>query len=167
LPAAVEPLFHWLPPDTETVIVTRGPFRLPRERKDKKGEQNRELAQEFSTYAAKTAPDHDDGSIWHLRMMAQPIYRYVEEAAVDGAIFAFAQGTDPEAFLILESRPDEGISQWHFGMASACVWELHAKRGDREVWSRPKWHHQDTDTVYGLVGPFAVDPKLFPPEMIK
>lgn len=73
MPAVVEPLFHWLPPDTETVIVTRDPFRLPRERKDKKGEQNRELAQEFSTYAVKTAPDYDDSSIWHLRMMAHPV----------------------------------------------------------------------------------------------
>ena len=37
-------------------------------------------------------------------MMAQPIHQYSEEAAVDGAIFAFAQGTDPEVFLIFESR---------------------------------------------------------------
>jgi hypothetical protein len=129
--------------------------------------QMKQLAQDFSVHAVKTAPDYDEGSIWHLRMMAQPIYRYAEEAAVDGAIFTFAQGTDPEAFLFFESRTDKGIGQWYFGMAAACVWELHAKRGDREVWSRPKWHHEDTDTIYGLVGPFAVDPKLFPPELIK
>jgi hypothetical protein len=129
--------------------------------------QMKQLAQGFSAHAVKTAPDYDEGSVWHLRMMAQPIYRYVEEAAVDGAIFAFAQGTDPEVFLILESRAGEEVARWHFSFAPACVWELHAKRGDREVWFRPKWHHQDTDTVYGLVGPFAVDPKLFPPELIK
>jgi hypothetical protein len=52
-------------------------------------------------------------------------------------------------------------------MAPACGWELHAKRGDREVWSRPKWNRQDPDEVYGLVGPFTVDPKLFPAERIK
>jgi len=129
--------------------------------------QMKQLAQDFSVHAVKTAPDYDEGSIWHLRMLAQPIYRYAEEAAVDGAIFAFAQGTDPEAFLFFESRQDKGVGQWHFGMAAACVWELHAKRGDREVWSRPKWYKEDTDTIYGLVGPFAVDPKLFPPELIK
>jgi hypothetical protein len=129
--------------------------------------QMKQLAQDFSVHAVKTAPDYDEGSIWHLRMMAKPVYRYAEEAAVDGAIFAFAQGTDPEAFLILESRPEEGVGRWHFGMAAACVWELHAKRGEREVWSRPKWKYEDTDTIYGLVGPFAVDPNLFPPELIK
>lgn len=126
--------------------------------------QMKQLAQEFSVHAVKTAPDYDDGSIWHLRLMAQQIHRYAEEAVVDGAIFAFAQGTDPEAFLILESRQVDGIARWHFSFASACVWELHAKRDEREVWTRPKWHHEDTDTVYGLVGPFAVDPKLFPAE---
>jgi hypothetical protein len=129
--------------------------------------QMKELAQGFAVHAIKTAPDYDEGSIWRFRMMAQPIYRYPEEAAVDGAIFAFAQGTDPEAFLLLEAREVEGIGQWHFAFAAACVWELHAQRGEREVWSRSKWNHEDTDTVYGLVGPFAVDPKLFPAELLK
>nr|UXE45607.1 hypothetical protein Hi04_10k_c5016_00016 [uncultured bacterium] len=129
--------------------------------------QMKHLAEGFSTHAVKTAPDYDEGSIWHLRMMAQPIYRYAEVAAVDGAIFAFAQGTDPEVFLILESQEIQGISQWHYAFAPACGWELHAKRDDREVWFRPKWNQLDTDSVYGLVGPFAVDPKLFPVEPLK
>jgi hypothetical protein len=129
--------------------------------------QMKQLAQEFSIHAIKTAPDYDEGSIWRFRMMAQPIYRYPEAAAVDGAIFAYAQGTDPEAFLLLESREVEKVGRWHFGFAPACVWELHAHRGEREVWMRPMWKHTDTDTVYGLVGPFAVDQKLFPAELIK
>ncbi len=129
--------------------------------------QMKQLAQEFSVHAVKTAPDYDEGSIWRFRMMAQPIYRYPEQAAVDGAIFAFAQGTNPEAFLLLEARDVKGSSQWHFAFAPACVWELHAQRGEREVWSRPKWHHEDTDTVYGLVGPFAVDQKLLPAEQVQ
>ena len=129
--------------------------------------QMKQLAQEFSIHAIKNAPDYDEGSIWRFRLMAQPIYRYPDEAAVDGAIFAYAQGTDPEAFLLLEAREVEKVSRWHFGFAPACVWELHAHRGEREVWLRPLWKHTDTDTVYGLVGPFAVDQKLFPAELIK
>ncbi|HEY2253828.1 MAG TPA: hypothetical protein VGH74_22290 [Planctomycetaceae bacterium] len=124
--------------------------------------QMKQLAEGFSTYAVKTAPDYDEGSIWHLRMLAQPIYRYAEEAAVDGALFAFAQGADPEVYLVLETRQDQGTAQWHFGFAAACGWELHAKRGEREVWSRPKWNSIDPVKDYGLVGPFAVDQKLLP-----
>jgi hypothetical protein len=129
--------------------------------------QMKQLAQEFSIHAIKNAPDYDEGSIWRFRLMAQPVYRYPEEAAVDGAIFAYAQGTDPEAYQLLEAREVEKVSRWHFGFAPACVWELHAHRGEREVWMRPMWKHTDTDTVYGLVGPFAVDQKLFPAELIK
>jgi hypothetical protein len=139
----------------------------PAESRAERLRQMKRLAEGFSVHAVKTAPDYDEGSIWHLRMMAQPVHRYAEEAAVDGAVFAFAQGTDPEAFLILEARHEKGIGRWQFGMAPACGWELHAKRGDREVWSRSKWNRQDPDEVYGLVGPFTVNPKLFPAELIK
>lgn len=124
--------------------------------------QMKQLAEGFSTYAVKTAPDYDEGSIWHLRMLAQPIYRYGEEAAVDGALFAFAQGADPEVFLVLEAREGQGPAQWHFGFAAACGWELHAKRGEREVWSRPKWNFHDPVKDYSFVGPFGVDQKLLP-----
>jgi hypothetical protein len=124
--------------------------------------QMKQLAASFSVHAVKTAPDYDDGSIWHLRMLAQPIHRYAAEANVDGAIFAFAQGTDPEAYLILESDEVKGRGQWHFGFAPACVWELHAKRGEHEVWSREKCNLQEPVKAYGLVGPFDVDQSLLP-----
>ena len=129
--------------------------------------QMKRLARDFGVYAVKTPPDYAEGSVWHLRMLVQPIHRYADGAAVDGAIFAFAQGTDPEAYLILESRPANGTSRWHFGIASACVWELHARHGVHEVWFRPKWNHQDADPVYGLVGLFPVDRTLLPSEPIK
>ena len=35
-----------------------------------------------------------------------------------------------------DHRPQVIGGMWHFGFAPACVWELHAKRGEREVWSR-------------------------------
>jgi hypothetical protein len=124
--------------------------------------QMKQLAASFSVHAVKTAPDYDDGSIWHLRMLAQPIHRYAAKAAVDGAIFAFAQGTDPEVYLILESDEVKGRGQWHFGFAPACVWELHAKRGEREIWSREKCNLQEPVRAYGLLGPFAVDQSLLP-----
>ncbi len=127
--------------------------------------QIKQLAQGFSVHAVKTAPDYDEGSIWHLRMMPQPVYRYTEEAAVDGAIFAFAQGTDPDAWLLLESREENGTGRWHFSIGRGCGWELHAKRGDLEVWSVPKRKLHDADEVYDILGPFAVDTKLFPAEV--
>ena len=39
------------------------------------------------------------------RLLSQPIYRYVNSEApvVDGALFVFVQGTDPETFLLIEA----------------------------------------------------------------
>ena len=141
-------------------VVAGGP--PPAASRTERLRQIKQLGEGFSTHAVKTAPEYDEGSVWHLRLMAQPVYRYAEQAPVDGAIFAFAQGIDPEVFLILEAHEDQGIGRWRFGFAAACVWELHAKRGEHEVWSRPKWSPQAADQVYGQVGPFAIDPKLLP-----
>lgn len=162
LTATVDGTTRWstTQPGVSWQVVAGGP--PPAASRVERLRQMKQLAGEFSTYAVKTAPDYDEGSIWHLRMMAQPAYRYVEQAPVDGALFAFAQGTDPEVYLLLESHEEQGTGQWRFGFAAACVWELHAKRGEREVWSRPKWRLQDVDKVYGLVGPFAIDPNLLP-----
>ena len=66
--------------------------------------------------------------------LAQPIYRYATEAAVDGrgCCSSFVQGTDPEVYLILESDEVKGTGQWHFGLAPACVSRA-ARRRRREA----------------------------------
>lgn len=164
LTAAVDKTARWSTsrPGIEWKVLPGGP--PPAVSRAERLRQMKQAAQDFGVHAIKTAPDYDEGSVWRFRMMAQPIFRYAQHAPVDGAIFAFAQGTDPEAFLLFESRRAEGQEQWHFAFAPGCVWELHAERQGREVWFRPKWHVQDEDKVYGLVGPFAVDSKLFPTE---
>lgn len=52
-----------------------------------------------------------------LRLMSQPIYRYPEGAGVlDGAIFAFVMGTDPELLAVLEAQTGrDGRSDWRLG----------------------------------------------------
>jgi hypothetical protein len=52
-----------------------------------------------------------------LRLMPQPIYRYPEGAGViDGAIFAFVMGTDPEVLALVEARTDgDGRPEWLWG----------------------------------------------------
>jgi hypothetical protein len=135
----------------------------PAETRAERLRQLKRLAEDFSMYAVKAPPRFEAGSTWRYRMLAQPIYRYAEEAAVDGAIFALVQGTDPEAFLLLESRPAEGKPGWHFAFAAACGWELHGQHRQREVWFVKNWHEQDDrDRVYNFVGPWPVDPKLLP-----
>jgi len=72
-----------------------------------------------------------------LRLLPNPIHRYSDTASGlrDGAIFVFAYGTNPEAFLIVEARSANGsVPAWHYGRARVTGGALSAKQNDREVW---------------------------------
>ena len=72
-----------------------------------------------------------------LRLLSQPIYRYekTEGDLVDGALFAFALGTDPEALLLLEDRIVDGSPRWHYGLARMNGIAMRASYKGRELWN--------------------------------
>jgi hypothetical protein len=93
--------------------------------------QMRGLAAEFSLSGVYGKMRED------LRLMPAPIYRYKSEqqGVLDGALFAFARGTDPETFLLLEARQAGESAEWHFALARFCGHcSLHAKREGAEIW---------------------------------
>jgi hypothetical protein len=76
-----------------------------------------------------------------LRLLPQPLVRYEPTAGevVDGAIFALAQGTDPQLLLLLEARGPAGAPAWEFAFARFHFVSLWGYHGDKEVW------HVDAD----------------------
>jgi hypothetical protein len=96
--------------------------------------QMRQLAEGFS------AEHHYRGTTWNqLRMLTKPFARYGKPGSdvQDGALFCFAQGTDPEAFLMLESRPGKDGSEWQFAFAPMTGFALNAFWKGRPIWSKP------------------------------
>jgi hypothetical protein len=81
--------------------------------------------------------DRDDQSQQSMRLLTQPVYRYESESAhiLDGAIFSFVQGTDPEVLLLLEAQDAKDGVAWHYALArmNSCIFK--AKYQDRKVWS--------------------------------
>ena len=72
-----------------------------------------------------------------LRLLPAPIYRYASEkqGVTDGALFAFARGTDPDAFLMIEARKVGDGVEWQHAFVRFCGHcSLRALREDREVW---------------------------------
>lgn len=74
-----------------------------------------------------------------LRMLATPVYRYAEpkedkRAWIDGAVFTFVQGTDPEALLLLEAVRDGEKLRWQYAMARMTVVPVVAHRDSELVW---------------------------------
>ena len=76
--------------------------------------QMRDAAKRFA--ASRTDPDK---SVWQLRLLSQPLYRYAEETATptDGALFAFVQGTNPDVILVLEANETNGQAEWKYALA--------------------------------------------------
>ena len=77
----------------------------PAETAEARLRQMRELAQAFSV-----SDDFREQGWQALRPMPKPFARYGKagSALIDGAVFCFALGTDPEAYLILEARGRQG-----------------------------------------------------------
>lgn len=103
--------------------------------------QMRRLAGNFVANLADTR-GNDSGVKRQLRLLTQPIFRYPapnEKAAYsDGAMFAFVEGTDPEAFLLLEATKAGAESQWQFGLVRMNGDALRITFRDKDVWSVPK-----------------------------
>jgi hypothetical protein len=101
-----------------------------------------------------------DGELIECRLLAQPIDRYSSEEVADGAIFVFANGTNPELGLFLEV----GEKDWSYGAIRLSAAEVKLTLGEREVAHFPKGDYLGTRGTYAsnhhtieLPKPGAVD----------
>ena len=74
-----------------------------------------------------------------MRLLAQPIYRYEkpEGDLIDGALFVFVLGTDPEALLLIEAHQVDGTPRWQYGLARMSNVNLRVSDRGRPVWEVP------------------------------
>jgi hypothetical protein len=110
----------------------------------------RALAEEFS------ATDDFLGAGWsQLRLLPTPWLRYgkASSGVEDGALFAFALGTDPEVVLMIESRSDPaGGRRWEYALAPTTSFEVKASWKGNQVWTVPwrKASKDPTDPFYDI-----------------
>jgi hypothetical protein len=113
--------------------------------------QMRALAQEFTgQQRTREGVDRD------MRLLAQPIYRYENTKGdlIDGGLFVFVVGTDPEVFLLIEARrPASGVPEWRFAATRMNNVNLRVNHRGHEIWSAPEipWTQ-----VYDSTQPYAV-----------
>jgi hypothetical protein len=94
--------------------------------------QMKELARRFS---CRIVADGAKGE--ELRLLPQPLYRYKTDRPehFDGALFAFAQGTDPEVILVLEAQRAGAESKWQYAITRRSMVALDAKLDGEPIWS--------------------------------
>jgi hypothetical protein len=87
---------------------------------------------------------------YDLRLLPRPLHRYADPAAglVDGAIFLFANGTNPEILLLVEARGEGPPASWTYGLARLSRAAPSVQLDGREVWSQPYAAQTGPDEPY-------------------
>ncbi len=73
--------------------------------------------------------------IEELRLLRQPLFRYSssEHQVIDGVVFAFVQGTNPEVLLIIEASSDKEMP-WRFALARMTGYGVNVNLPDGTEW---------------------------------
>ncbi len=140
LPTLVGPR-RWAPTKVEVATKAISPTPPPADTEAKRLRQLRELARRFKAYEFWGPEASARNERYELRLLPQPIHRYSDPAAgiIDGAIFLFVYGTNPEIALVLEARRDaKGQESWSCELGRMAAARLHVTFDEREVadWER-------------------------------
>lgn len=131
---------HWHPHDTDCKFKPVPDAPEPAATPALRLAQMREISRRFacvSTYNKQVLP---------LRLLTQPLDRYEDpEAGIqDGAIFAFATGTNPELILLLEAGP----KGWTYGLSRSALAQLDVTIDDKPVFSFPQFYGEGRENDY-------------------
>ena len=78
----------------------------------------------------------DDSDREELRLQTRPLYRYESPAGevIDGAVFSFVVGVDPEVLLLIEAIDNDGEPRWEYSFVRRTSGELLGRLDDTIVW---------------------------------
>jgi hypothetical protein len=115
------------------------PAKTPAERL----RQMKAIAERFKATMTGWQADNSDQET--LRLLPRPLFRYDLASAkdpdpklLDGALFAYVLGTDPEVVLVLEAIGTAEKAEWQYAFARATSGGLEVKLGDAVVWTAQK-----------------------------
>jgi hypothetical protein len=108
--------------------------------------QMKALSERFKVTMTGWRADKSDRE--ELRLLPKPTYRVAptegqgqDTGRIDGCVFTFVQGTDPEAILLMELVLRNGRSRWQYAFARATSGGLEARLDKTVVW--------DVDIIVG------------------
>jgi hypothetical protein len=101
--------------------------------------QMKSLAGKFT---ANYTPIPRDAKPSELRLLIQPLLRFEKSddpQSLDWALFAFANGTDPQGLLLIEARRTEESRRYYYAFAKMASGAVHAQYDDKEIFSSEKY----------------------------
>ncbi|MGH7202079.1 MAG: hypothetical protein ACREJB_15855 [Planctomycetaceae bacterium] len=117
--------------------------------------QIKALARRFEATLVGWRRDNSDRQ--ELRLLPRPIYEYDSKNSdnVDGAVFAFVMGTDPEVLLMIEAVKVGDKQQWQYAFARRTSGELEGRLDGKAVWTAERYPGtmNPTGTGFNVRGP--------------
>jgi hypothetical protein len=89
-----------------------------------------------------------------LRLLSKPLFRYESRhpTLLDGGLFGFVVGTDPEFFLILEARETPQGFRWQYSLARMNSDPIQVTYKGKDVWKVDKLadRHDPRGTYFSM-----------------
>jgi hypothetical protein len=122
--------------------------------------QMRALAREFSATTVLEDVEQE------LRLLTQPLHRNERTTGdvLDGALFTFVTGTDPELMLVIEARPTaEGEKpSWHYAAGRFTDLTLKLRHTEVELWTHVRGAARDGRPDPYISARYEELPRLMP-----
>jgi hypothetical protein len=141
----------WNPAGTDLKIVRFPEAPRPADSQKARLAQMRQMSRRFAVHETL-----DNGDKVECRLLSQPIDRYSDEKGglSDGAMFVFANGTNPELGLLLECTAE----QWSYGVIRLSAAALFADLDGKQFFEAPKSFGQPRSAPYlGTGHPIALE----------
>jgi hypothetical protein len=115
--------------------------------------QMRALAGEFAVELLDTR-NVRKGDEQTPRLLPKPLFRYDLEKSktLDGALFAFVLGTDPELLLLVEADTAAEKPEWRFGVTRMNRDAIRLKHKDEKVWEASAFREHKPEDPYYFFG---------------
>ncbi len=117
-------------PGLKLQVLTAAP--APAETPARRLTQMRELRNRFAAH--ERAPV---GGRIELKPLSAPLHRYqnAKSGLLDGAVFAFANGTNPEVLWVIEAhRDDQQKTTWQYGLVQMTGAEVFVDLNEKQIW---------------------------------
>ena len=109
----------------------------PATKKDQRLAQMKKIARRFKAHEFWDP----NNTRYDLRLLTRPIHRYSDPKSgmLDGGVFIFTHGTNPEIFLFVEALSKDGKpTTWQYAAARTANAEVHVELDGRDVWHKAR-----------------------------
>jgi hypothetical protein len=128
--------WSWTPPKSDLAFRPLSGMKMPDATPAGRLRQMKEASRRFSAHEFWEL----EHSRFELRLLIQPVHRYDDPSRriLDGAVFVFAHGTNPEVTLFLEALQGKNGAEWQYAVGRSCQAEFHVLQDEKEVHSGPR-----------------------------